>query len=100
MAFRSRGPWCRSWAPMRPRPPTRPVGIACRSRPASRGATGFSCQVDAPGFARVTTEVVMTGPALIADVALSPTFTEAVTVPGHDRPRGLPVVPGAVAGNG
>ena len=55
----------------------------------------FQLQVDAPGFARGTTEVVMTGPALIADVALSPTFTEAVTVgsraAGSAAERAVPV---------
>ena len=52
-------------------------------------------QVDAPGFAPFTTDVVVTGAALVADVALSPAFTEMVTVgsrvAGSAAERAVPV---------
>ena len=52
-------------------------------------------QVEAPGLARVTTEVVVTGPSPTGDVALSPMFTETVTVgsrvAGSAAERAVPV---------
>jgi iron complex outermembrane receptor protein len=62
-----------------------------------RVATGdrIQLQVEAPGLARATIDVVITGAAPVADVALSPAFTEMVTVgsrvAGSAAERAVPV---------
>ncbi|MEO5820660.1 MAG: TonB-dependent receptor, partial [Vicinamibacteraceae bacterium] len=52
-------------------------------------------QVEAPGLAKVTTQVVVSGTSLTADVALSPAFSEMVTVgsraAGSAAERAVPV---------
>ena len=47
---------------------------------ATAAGARLQLQVDAPGLARVTTDIVVTGPALTWDAALAPAFSETVTV--------------------
>ncbi len=63
-------------------------------RSAARGER-IQLQVEAPGLARVTAAIVVTGPALTGDVSLPPGFTETVTVgsrvAGSAAERAVPV---------
>jgi iron complex outermembrane recepter protein len=62
-----------------------------------RAARGDRMQLEvvAPGLAPVTTDVVIAGPAVTVDVALSPAFTETITVgsrvAGSAAQRAVPV---------
>ena len=62
---------------------------------ATAAGARLQLQVDAPGLARVTTDIVVTGPALTWDAALAPAFSETVTVgsrvAGSAAERAVPV---------
>ena len=62
---------------------------------ATAAGARLQLQVDAPGLARVTTDIVVTGPALTSDAALAPAFSETVTVgsrvAGSAAERAVPV---------
>src|SRR5436190_22656406 len=62
---------------------------------ATAAGARLQLQVEAPGLARATTDIVVTGPALTWDAALAPAFSETVTggsrVAGSAAERAVPL---------
>ena len=95
MACRCPGPWCRSTGADATATTDTSGRYTLQVRRRDVRGDRIELRVEAPGLANVTTQVVVAGPAVTADVALSPAFSEMVTVgsraAGSAAERAVPV---------